>query len=190
MNNLLNQFFVTNNVSLAKTLLLFYISAAGNFTGNLFSRQQQIELTNNRMVQHFIGFVTMLVLVVMAGNVTCPKSAVCYTLIGYVWFILTTKMDIKWNMLIVFLLVIGFLGESKLLGSDQRINKDKYIPEDKKQDIIKRHNHIKGLVVVGIMLVTVAGTSFYVQKKVGQYGGGFDPIVYFMGHIEDFDIFE
>lgn len=167
-----------SNISLSKAVLLFYIISAGNYTGGLVSKQLQEFLKSNRYAQHMIGYITMLVLTVMAGGVTEYSSALFYALAAYVWFIFTTKLDAEWNIIIIIMLVAGFLYESKAKEKEIASLKDKNLSEEHIMEIRAIHNRNK-LIYVGIgMVLTIIGTIFYTNKQKIQHGGGFDLIKY------------
>jgi len=175
--NILNQ--NTSNISLSRALLIFYIIIASNFTGDLFSKQLRTFFEESRLAQHLIGFIMMLVIVMLIGGINDTYRAIIYSLIGYTWFIFTTKLDIHWNIIIILLMLFGFLYESKLNEKDQNAIHDPNLTEEQKEQVISNNSHYKTYIVLAILAVTVVGTIFYANKKVGQYGGGqFDLVTY------------
>ncbi len=162
-----------SNISLSKALLLFYLIVASNFTQSLYSGQLQ-DLLSNRFAQHVIGFITMLVIIINFAGVTDPNAALLYSGLGYVWFLMTTKLDIQWNLAILALLTIGFLFESKMLTKEIDSDDDQALEEEDKELIQKRHNKTKTLIVGSIMAVTALGMLQYWSKKKQQYGPEFN----------------
>lgn len=177
--NILNQ-DGSQNISLLRALLLFYIIIASNFTGGLFSKQLRTFFEESRLAQHLIGFIMMLVIVMLIGGINDTYRAVMYSLIGYIWFILTGKLDIHWNIIIILLLLFGFFYESKLNEKEQNTLKDPNLTEEQKRVVINNNSKYKMYVVLAILSVTVIGTLLYLNKKVDQYGGGKFDLVTFL----------
>ena len=179
MDNILNiQHINSSQTSIAKVLLIFYLLVASNYTDNLMAKQMKEYLHSNRIAQHFIGFLTLIVLVTMVGGITDTRSAIVYSLIGYVWFIFSTKLDIHWNIVLLVLLFIGYMYENSLVVKEQQILNDPNLTDKQKTYIINRCNTYKSWIVGSIMIVTILGTVMYTNRKQVQYGGGYDLFTY------------
>lgn len=169
-----------NKTSLAKVLLIFYVLIASNFTEGLMSKQMKESLQSNRLMQHIIGFLAMIVLVTTVGGIVDNRLAILYSLIGYLWFIFTTKLDIHWNVIILALLFVGYLYENSLSSQEQDILEDENLTEDKVNNIIKNNTDYRLFIVLTVIIITMVGTAFYTNKKNEQYGGGFDIVTYLL----------
>lgn len=176
LDNLLNIKYENknDNVSMSKALLLFYILVASNFTKNLYSGQLQDFLENSRLAQHLIGFITMLIVVVSVSGINEVSNVFLYSALGYGWFILTTKLDLEWNLVILGLLVFGFLYESKMVGKEKITEDDQALTEEEKDRIKESNTRMKTIVVISIVTITLIGSVQYFMKKKVQYGGEFD----------------
>lgn len=168
MDNLLN----TNNASLAKVLLIFYVLIASNFTPNLMGKQLRTFLSENRIAQHVIAFIMMLVLIIIIGNVNDIKKALAYSLLGYLWFIFTTKLDIQWNLIIVSALLLIFIYENNMIDKENMAEKDINLTQQEKLVIKQNNDQIKSFTIIGVIVVTLIGMYLYLIKKEDQYGGG------------------
>src|SRR5947207_7468568 len=111
-------------MSLIRVMLIFYLAIANNFTENLFSKQLRTFFQENRYAQHLIAFIMLLVFVMILGGVKNIENGLLYTVIFYFWFIFTTKLDVQWNLIILFLLLFGFIYESKLNEKESRVESD------------------------------------------------------------------
>ena len=131
---------------MSKVLLIFYLIIATNFTDNLVSKQLKTYLTENRLAQHIIGFITLFVLLTSMGNIIDTKTAIIYSLIGYIWFILTTKLDIHWNMIVIAILVCGYLFENNLEKKEKDSLKDNNLTDRDRYNIDKKHSKIKSII--------------------------------------------
>ena len=101
-------------------------------------------------------------------------NIVIITLLIYVWFILTTKLDLAWNIAIIILLAIYFLYESKRTVDINIELKDTLITNENKSEIIKTFIQTNNYILITIFGVTLIGTLFYSAEKQVQYGGGFN----------------
>lgn len=167
-----------SNKSLATALLIFYLIVASNFTEGLFSKQLRTAFQQSRLAQHIIGFIMMLVIVMLIGGVTETDRALLYAGVGYVWFILSTKLDAHWNIMILLILLFAFLYESRLNERNRLTLADPALSAEEKQMVIERDSSYKTYVVLAILGVTLVGTGLYLFKKTDQYGGSFDPVTF------------
>ena len=181
INNILQIESLTGpTTSLSKVLLIFYLAIAGNFTSNLLSKQLKSFFEENRIAQHIIALITLLVLVTAVGGIVDTKVAIIYTVVGYIWFIFTTKLDIQWNIVIILILLIGYLYENTIDNKEKLMETDNALTRDDKNAVISRNNSTKSYIVVAAMAVTVVGTFMYSTKKHVQYGGGYNWLTYML----------
>ena len=172
-----------SNLSIGKILLLTYIIIASSYCSNLFSNGLKKAIETNRYVQHIILILLIMTLMILFGNpfgVQLSSShtfnIVIITLLIYVWFILTTKLDLSWNIGIIILLAIYFLYESKISNDINLQLKDSLINSETKTNIVNTFIKTNNYVLTGIFGITVIGTLFYTSEKNVQHGGGFNPI--------------
>jgi hypothetical protein len=181
VDNILNlNYLGKSNISLSKSILLFYLIIANNHTKELFSGQFTQFVQDNRVAQHLIGFLTMVVLLNMVGGVYDTKKNVIYSLLAYTWFTLTTKLDLHWNLLIIALLSFGLFYENTLMDKEIKSLDDESLEEKHLQKIKTRHDKLKTGIAISIMLVTFVGAFTYYNRKQVQYGGGFDPVKFLL----------
>ena len=170
---------IPSGITMTKVLLLFYIFIASGYTKDLMSKQMQTFISENRFVQHIIGFILLMTIIMLIGNVTNTYNIFIYSLIGYTWFLFTGKLDIHWNIIIVLLLLFGFIYESSLEEKEMNILSDETLTQEQKNKLIEKNTSIKLYIIIAVLSVTVIGTFFYTNKKVVQYGGGeFDLLKY------------
>lgn len=180
-NKFLNiQSLDSSKTSIAKVLLIFYLIVASNYTDNLMSKQLKKYISENRLVQHIIGFMTMIVLITIVGGIVDTRSALVYSLISYIWFVFSTKLDIHWNIVILTLLLFGYLYENNLIVREKEILSDPSLTDKQKIEIISNFNRFKTWIVSTIILITVIGTLAYSNRKRVQYGGSYNAFTYFL----------
>lgn len=162
------------NISIVKILLLFNVLISGSLLKPLLSKQWNEMVQNNRLIQHIIGLTTMITLVTLISEGHSGYlHIIAYSLAGYLWFILSTKMDIHWNIMVMILLLGSYLYENSLKVKDNKTDEDKVLSEEEK-NIIKNKNSDKNMyVVIGALSAILFGVYMYSNKKEVQYGGGY-----------------
>ena len=161
-------------ISLSKSLLVFYLFIASGFTKDLYSGQLKDFIQENRFAQHILGFISMLVIVNFLSGVNNPNQILMYSFLAYIWFILTTKLDLHWNLIIIALLVFGYLYESNLIGKEEDAATDPSLTKENIKKIKQDNKKIKKIIFASIITVTLIGTCIYLNKKTVQHGGNFD----------------
>ena len=121
-----------------------------------------------------------MVLINLIGGIYEIKKALLYTFIGYLWFIFTTKLDIHWNLIIIFSLLLAYLYESDMLKHEIDIIKTNILEYKEKNSLFEKNKNYRNYFVIGIMIITLIGTLLYERKKSVQYGGGKFSIVKYL----------
>lgn len=159
---------------LVKGILIFYLLIGSSYVKELYSGQMKDFLSNNRYAQHFIGFTMMLIIIGSILGVKDPKRLTVFSILGYFWFILTTKLDVHWNMAIIALLILGYLYENNLDEKEEEVKEDDNLTNEDKEKVVSNNLNIRKIIIGSVFAVTIVGTLFYSNKKLGQYGGNFD----------------
>ncbi len=169
------------NFSIGRILLLTYIIIASSYCSDLFSNGLKKAIQENKYAQHIILIILIITLMFCFGNpfgveITSNQqlNILIMSLLVYVWFIMTTKLDLTWNIGILILLTIYFLFESKYVSDYNIMLKDPIIGSDIKNGLISTYLSTQKYLLVAIFGVTLAGTLIYVNEKREQYGGGFN----------------
>jgi hypothetical protein len=161
-------------MSLAKIMLIFYILASSSALFPLLSKQLKESVENNRFVRHIIGFTTILALVLLVSNGKFSTLRIMiYTGIAYLWFILSTKIDLQWNVMIIVSLLAFLLYQNDILNTTEHIDNNVNLSSEEKNNIIKTNKNNYVYITGVIILATIAGTLLYTEKKEQQYGGGY-----------------
>ena len=169
------------NFSIGRIILLTYIILASSYCSNLFSHGLKESIENNRMVQHLILLILIMTLMIIFGNplgieITHNEqtNSIIMSLLIYVWFILTTKLDLTWNVSILIILTIYFIYESKKISDYKIILKDDNLDINKKKELLDSFNQFQKYLIFTIFGITLSGTFLYANEKQVQYGGGFN----------------
>jgi predicted PurR-regulated permease PerM len=171
----------SSNMTIITALLIFYMFVTRKFISDIYSGQLTDYITNNRWIKHLIGYITMLLIIVQAGNINSGMRAIIYSIVGYSWFILTTKLDIHWNLAIIGLLVIGFMYEKQMFQKELESSEDEALKDKHRKRIRASNKSMKRLIVGSIILITLVGSYIYYNKKQLQYGGNFDNGLFLFG---------
>lgn len=162
------------NMSLGKIMLIFYVLISGSALFPLLSKQWKRNLENDRIAQHVLGIMTMLALVILVSDGKFSiQRILSYTAIGYLWFILSTKLDLQWNIMIMGSLITFCLYQNIIKNKSEKIKNDKYLGEEDKDRLEKEEKSKYIYAMVAIISFTIGGTVLYSNKKEGQYGGGY-----------------
>jgi hypothetical protein len=174
------------NFSVGRIVLLTYVILASQYCSNLFSHGLKEAIESNRMVQHLILLILIMALMIVFGNPLGVEftnnqqfNIIIMTLLVYVWFIMTTKLDLAWNVAILIILTIYFLYESKKISDYKLILSDPNLDNLKKKELFDSFDNLQKILLVTIFGVTIAGTLLYVNEKQIQYGGGFSMYRFF-----------
>ncbi len=167
-----------NQTNVISAFFVFYLLIASGCTENLMAKQMREFIKDNRTAQHIIGFLTLLVLISMVGGITDIKEAMIYTIIGYTWFLFSTKLDVQWNMIILTLLFVSYIYESTVNQREQETVIDPVLDEIQKKEIIQGNNNKKKWMIGTLFITTLIGTLAYSYKKHNQYGDGYDIVTF------------
>jgi hypothetical protein len=175
------------NLSIGKILLLTYIIISSSYCSNLFSNGLKKTIENNRLAQHIILILLIMSLILLFGkpfnleiSYNNTINVFILTLLIYVWFILTTKLDLAWNIGIIILLVIYFLYENKSINDITIDFKDKNVTEETKINIVKTFIDNNNYILLSLFGLTLLGTLFYSSEKQEQYGGSYNLINFWL----------
>jgi hypothetical protein len=174
------------NFSIGRLILLVYIIISSNYCSNLFSNSLKKAMETNRYLQHLMLLILIMALMIIFGNPFIVEvssnheiNILVMSLLVYVWFIMTTKLDFAWNIGILLILTIYFLYESKKINEYQLVLIDPNLKDSSKLEIINYYLTIQKIILVVLFGITTVGTLFYASEKRVQYGGGFSYLTFF-----------
>jgi hypothetical protein len=174
------------NFSVGRIVLLTYVILASQYCSNLFSHGLKEAIESNRMVQHLILLILIMALMTIFGNPLGVEftnnqqfNIIIMSLLVYVWFIMTTKLDLAWNVAILIILTIYFLYESKKVSDYKIILEDPNLTSIKKKELFDDFGNLQMYLLSTIFGITIAGTFLYANEKQVQYGGGFSMYRFF-----------
>ncbi len=177
------------NYSIGRILLLTYVIISSSQCDELLSSEMKETIKGNKLVQHFILLVMIMVLMSLFGNplkldFTGDETVnlVIVSSLVYIWYILTTKLNIVWNFGVIILLCMYFLYENEKLAEYKKKLGDDKIKEIQKEELISSFVRDHKLLLLGLFGTTLIGTMLYANEQSTQIqtGGGKFNLVNFL----------
>lgn len=158
--------------STLKYLLIFYITLANIYAGKLIPNETAKIFDDNRYIQHILAFITLFIIFSEGLKGTSTPKVILYSVLAYVWFLLTIKMSPIWLMTLLAIITIGYIIERKMSDKQQAINEtsDDVISPEEKESSANTVKYVKTGLVSVAFLVTLIG---YFMPK-GANGAGSD----------------
>jgi hypothetical protein len=134
-------------------------------------------------LKHLFGFFTLLFVVVLNSSLKNRKDIVLKSLVLYIFFILLTKTD--YNFLIVILILLGlsyviFL-EKDRLEKHKDNNSSELATEENTENKINFYENAINIIYIVIILITFVGVLVYMGEKKLEYKKSFNYITFFIG---------
>lgn len=165
--------------SIISALLIFNLLVLNCFQHDLLAKQVKTLISEDRRVQHIMACMLLFVIILVLTRMSIEKSLL-YTVLGYFLFILTTKLDIQFNIIVFGLLLAGFLYECTIVQKEEQVEKDPVLSQEDKQNVLTKFTTNKVSLAIGTIIFTVVGTYLYMTRKQIQYGGSFSYQKYFL----------
>lgn len=152
--------------TLALPLFAFYLLVFCNFTPEIIGCKLKNLLSTNMVAKHVLGFVLLLFLVVLVNPENADEKVmknIGFSIIVYLWFLITIRNPYEFIVVILLLLLIVYL-----LGAKKARNE-----KEGKVEKVKSLHKIQ-LVLTGIAFVlSVIGLAAYYLEKKDEYKGKF-----------------
>lgn len=155
-------------------MFLLILALAGGFISPLFNCQSQYLLTNNMYAKHLVLLFVLYFTVSFVGDDEDPKFVQysLLTLLVYILFIMFTKMNLIFTMIVFVLLFISYN-----LNLHVKSLKKKNI-ESKYSETIKKIQSILGFVIV---LVIIIGFISYFNYQRSEYKNNWSTLKFLFG---------
>jgi hypothetical protein len=168
------------NYSIGRILLLTYVIISSSQCNDLLSTEMKKTIQDNKLVQHFILLVMIMVLMSLFGNPLKLDFAGDETInlaivssLVYVWFILTTKLSVTWNFGVIILLCIYFFYENEKIDEYKKKIGDDSVKGPQKEELVTSFARDHKFLLLGLFGTTLIGTMLYANEQSSvQMGGG------------------
>ena len=167
-----------SQISVLPILLLFYISLSSS--NKTLPHQMQKLLEENDYVYHIFNILRLFMSIILLGKVSNVFMAGFMTLIGYIWFIGTLKLDLKWNIFVFIIMFVGFIYDMVVSESNEKLLENESLSDDEKKMLKEHHGKIRLYFVITLFSITLFGTIIYAIRKKTQYGDSFDIFKFFV----------
>lgn len=164
-----------NIIAFPKSVFVLYLIISGNFLANLFGCKIQQALQSNMLLKHLLGFMTMYFFIVLIDQSNLskdPKLQLYYTIIFYIIFILSTRMDYKWWIIFIISLCIIYIIQ---------VYKDHEKTTDSEKQI---YNKYQTYLTYFSGIILLLGFVVYIGKKKAEYKNNFKWSTFLLGKTE------
>ncbi len=163
-----------------KILLIFYLFQMGSLSNHTMGKQMQEYIQDNRIAKHLINFMFIFVLIsVLYQNRENSDIAISTTIV-YLLYLLTTKLDLQFNIVIIGLMFVFFYYYRNYENKEIRINSDTDLMKDIKENILKNDIEKYNIGTISFAVLVVILMNIYYKRKHTQYGGNFDLVNFFI----------
>lgn len=158
----------------------------GNFLGELMPCKVREALSENMVLKHFLGYLTLLFFAVITIYEETTFTIIFSSLIVYIYFLFLSKVYYKLWIAIVFLLgVTYFLHIYK--GALNENNKDNYGEDNMFFSVEFSKKFLDNIHFIQIILISISviftfiGFIYYYIAKKSEYGKSFSTLTFFLG---------
>lgn len=164
---------ITNNNSLCTNMLMLYLGIILCNCKYLLPEKLIERLTTNRQIQHIVAFVSIFIMTLLSDQ-SPPKDNFIKALLIYIWFILITKVNLQFHLVILVSLVMCAVKEKlfKLNKTDDEKKNKKFL-----QNLVND----KVFYMLIILFFTLVGNFYYYNKNKIQHSVNFDIFKFLFG---------
>ena len=169
---------IDGSISVFVLLLIIF----GNFLGELMPCKVREALSNNMLLKHFLGYLTLLFFAVLTIYEQSNINIIISSFFVYIYFLFLSKTHYKLWIIIVFLLGIAyFLHIYKMTTKDVNKYDENNIFTISRDEVVHAVPSIQlGLIIISVIL-TVVGFTIYLFQKRKEYSNKFSYLTFFLG---------
>jgi hypothetical protein len=156
-----------------KGLFLLTLAISGNFIAETLSCKTQKLLLENMLAKHFISFFILFYsMSIFDDEPEDPKDTFIKTVKIYIGFILFTKMNLTFIIIVFLLLALHYILELYI---------DYYNFNNNSNDIIKKLKKIKNYINTMVSILIIVGFSLYLKKQYNDNYKNWSTIKFIFG---------
>lgn len=165
-----------NKNSLIRALFIFYFMML-EFSQNTFTKSVRNNILSDIFCKHLIKCINLIIILRYILKISDIDKLMLNTCILYILFIILSKIEYEWSLIIIGIFIIYFLMDTKMEYCDILNRKiDNILNDEEKIKIQKKHNINRGIIIFILIAIMIIGCGSYGKKKIVQYGGKFDLI--------------
>ena len=168
------------NASISVFVLLLIIS--GNFLGELMPCRVREELSSNMILKHFFGYLTLVFFAIVTVFKTSSMNILFLSFLVYVYFIVLSKTNWRFWIVVVFLLGISYIIHVWGLTYKKEHSEEGELGYE--DSIINMLPTIQLSFVWLASVLTIIGSIVYMGNKKKEYGKDFSYMYFFLGKPE------
>jgi|UniRef100_A0A6C0CKX3 hypothetical protein len=167
-------------------IFIFTLIISGNYIGELFPCKIQRILTNNMIIKHFFGFITLFFFGVLAVPELNNVRGLMSSVILYLIFLINANTNYKiWIGVVIlyaFLYLINIIKKGYIEKIETESKENAILPTLlKDKQMIKLITIFEWIAIVLIIVSTIFGFVIYVGEKKIEYGKKFNWFTFLSG---------
>ena len=167
-------------------IFIFTLIISGNYIGELFPCKIQRILTNNMIIKHFFGFITLFFFGVLAVPELNNVRGLMSSVILYLIFLINANTNYKiWIGVVIlyaFLYLINIIKKGYIEKIETESKENAILPTLlKDKQMIKLITIFEWIAIVLIIVSTMFGFVIYVGEKKIEYGKKFNWFTFLSG---------
>lgn len=157
------------------TIFVLILIISANYIGTTFPCRFQYLLSNNNVIKHLFGYLTMTFFVILADPISnnSIKSNLLKAFYLYIWFILLTKTNIYFFISLLLVLAISYI----LI-----IYRKEQLEEKADKEWINTLDSINDVLNYIFIIGTIIGVMIYLGEKKLEYKSKFSYYRFFIGN--------
>jgi hypothetical protein len=162
------QFWFDNTTfaNLSAGMLLFYVALLSNFTGNIAPPPIVRFVKKHRLARQFIGFLVLLYTITLYSPKNTGFTRILgYTVLLWIWFLLTAKQRWRYSFTIFVLLILSYTTLN--IVNNMRYNRT--LSHKIRKKIVKYCNLFQNISFIIIMILSFMGSAVYFYDEYNEY---------------------
>jgi len=164
------------SVSISRALLIFYIYSLDTPLVNKHLTQY---LETSKSAQYIFAFIQIFLSICVLFEIYQFTTLLWYTSITYVLFLLSTKIDLQWILILFGVLMMFFIYENELIVKQHQIVDDEILSEYEKNKIKAKNEMYENYMSCAIVVIILVGMFLYRDRKIEQHGGNYQEKLFF-----------
>jgi hypothetical protein len=169
---------LNKNILFGKNLFILYLVISSNFLGNLFGCQIQNSFTNNILIKHLLGFLTLFFFIGLAETSDIlpsePTQKMVFSFVIYILFLFSTRIKVSFWFPFIICLALVYIVQIYKEYENKQTKPDK----SKVDNYLMYQKVFLGLAV----FVSIIGFVVYFYDKKVQHGDSFSYFRFIFGN--------
>jgi hypothetical protein len=165
-----------DGVSITNSLLLLYFFGANKFVYKLMPDKTRNIFESNKYIHHLMSYLTLVAIMSFVLKKKSKKKVILYSLICYIWFLLTLKLSSIYFFSLLVILIMGYVTEILIKDKNYKL---KNIPSDvmtdqEKESSITKLKQFRTFFISTALFTTLVGYIYPQDNNTGAMVGGGD----------------